>query len=59
VGALMLWLARSYRNSWIELLVLWLPATLAFAIYFSVLERTDGMALKHRENLISNLGRRH
>jgi ABC-2 type transport system permease protein len=59
VGALMLWLSRSYRNSWIELLVLWLPATLAFAIYFSVLERTDGMALKHRENLIANLGRRH
>ncbi len=58
VGALMLWLSRSYRNSWIELLILWLPAAIGFAAYIFALDRVDGMALKHRENLISNLGRR-
>jgi ABC-2 type transport system permease protein len=58
-GAAMLWLARSSGNSRIELLIFLLPAALAFATYVAVLDRTDGMALKHRENLISNLGPRH
>jgi ABC-2 type transport system permease protein len=57
-GALMLWLSRSYRNSWMELLILWLPAAIAFATYAFALDRVDGMAFKHRENLIANLGRR-
>jgi ABC-2 type transport system permease protein len=58
VGAPMLWLSRSYRNSWMELPILWLPAAVGFAAYVFALDRVDGMALKHRENLISNLGRR-
>ena len=41
-----------------ELLILWLPAGLAFALYAFVLDRVDGIALGHRENLISNLRRR-
>ncbi len=58
VGALMLWLSRAYENSWVELLVLWLPAAFAFTLYAFALDRVDGIALDHRENLISNLGRR-
>ena len=58
VGALMLWSSRTFENSWVELLVLWLPAVLAFAVYAFVLDRVDGIALGHRENLISNLHRR-
>ncbi|MGA9814871.1 MAG: hypothetical protein WBQ64_18965 [Terriglobales bacterium] len=57
-GALMLWVSRTYENSWVELLILWLPAVLAFALYAFVLDRVDGIALGHRENLISNLRRR-
>jgi ABC-2 type transport system permease protein len=59
VGALMLWLSRGYGRSWIEPLIFLLPATFALTTYIFALERVDGMALKHRENLISNLGRRH
>jgi hypothetical protein len=58
VGALMLWCSRTLENSWVELLVLWLPAAFAFTVYAFVLDRVDGIALGHRENLISNLGRR-
>ena len=58
VGALMLWLSRGSGNSWMVLLVFLLPAAVAFAAYVFALDRVDGMALKHRENLISNLGRR-
>ena len=58
VSALMLWLSRSYRNPWMELPILWLPPALGFTAYIFALDRVDGMALKHRENLISNLGRR-
>jgi ABC-2 type transport system permease protein len=58
VSALMLWLSRSYRNPWMELPILWLPAALGFTAYIFALDRVDGMALKHRENLLSNLGRR-
>ena len=58
VAALMLWLFRGYGNSWVELPVFLLPAALAFAAYAFALARVDGIALDHRENLISNLGRR-
>ena len=57
-AALMLWLFRGYGNSWVELPVFLLPAALAFAAYAFALARVDGIALDHRENLISNLGRR-
>jgi ABC-2 type transport system permease protein len=57
-GAVMLWLSRSYRNSSMELLIFLLPAASAFAAYVFALNRVDGMALQHRENLISSLGRR-
>lgn len=57
VGAVMLWLSREYGNSWIEPLIFLLPAAVAIAGYVFALDRVDGMALKHRENLISNLGR--
>ncbi len=58
VGGLMLWFSRTFENSWVELLVLWLPAVFAFSVYAFVLDRVDGIALGHRENLISNLRRR-
>jgi ABC-2 type transport system permease protein len=58
VGAVMLWIARSYGNSWRELVVFLLPATFGFAVYIFALDRVDGMALNHRENLMSSLGRR-
>src|SRR6185369_8744606 len=45
VGALMLWFSRTFENSWVELLVLWLPAVFAFAVYAFVLDRVDGIAL--------------
>jgi ABC-2 type transport system permease protein len=57
MGAIMLWLSRIYGNSWMELLIFLLPAAVAVAAYVFALDRVDGMALKHRENLISNLGR--
>ena len=41
-----------------ELPIFLLPASLAFAAYLFALDRVDGIALNHRENLISNLGRR-
>ncbi len=53
----MLWLSRGYGDSWIEPLIFLLPAAFAFAVYVFALERVDGIALRHRENLISNLGR--
>jgi hypothetical protein len=58
VGAVMLWLSPVCGNSWTELLIFLLPAALAFTTYLFALERVDGIALNHRENLISNLGRR-
>jgi ABC-2 type transport system permease protein len=58
MGALMLWFSRGYGNSWMELLIFLLPAAFAVALYVFAMERVDGMALNHRENLISNLGRR-
>jgi ABC-2 type transport system permease protein len=58
VGAVMLWFSRTFEHSWVELLVLWLPAAFAFTVYAFVLDRVDGIALGHRENLISNLRRR-
>jgi ABC-2 type transport system permease protein len=58
MGALLLWFARGYGNSWMEWLIFLLPATLGFSLYLFFLGRVDGMALNHRENLISNLGRR-
>jgi ABC-2 type transport system permease protein len=56
-GALMLWLSRHYGNSWIVVPLLLLPAVLACAAYALALNHIDGMALGHRENLISQLGR--
>lgn len=57
-GAFMLWLFRAYGNSWMVLPIFILPAVLALAAYWFALDRVDGIALDHRENLISNLGRR-
>jgi ABC-2 type transport system permease protein len=56
-GAVMLWFSRGYGDSWLEPLIFILPAVFAFAAYVFALERVDGIALRHRENLISNLGR--
>lgn len=58
MGALMLWFSRGYGDSWMELLIFFLPAAFAFAVYFFALDRVDGMALNHRGNLIASLGRR-
>ncbi len=58
VAALLFWFSRGYANSWLELVVFLLPAALACATYVFSLDRVDGMALTHRENLISSLGRR-
>ena len=56
-AGVMLWLSRGYGGSWIELLIFLLPAALAFAVYIFALEQVDKIALIHRENLITNLGR--
>jgi ABC-2 type transport system permease protein len=56
-AAIMLWLSRGYGGSWIEPLIFLLPAAFAFSIYIFALEQVDGIALGHRENLITNLGR--
>jgi ABC-2 type transport system permease protein len=56
-AALMLWLSRGYEGSWIEPLIFLLPAAFAVAVYIFALEQVDGIALGHRENLITNLGR--
>ena len=57
-SAVMLWLSRGYRKSWMELLIFLLPAAFAIVAYVFALNRVDGMALRHRENLMSSLGRR-
>jgi ABC-2 type transport system permease protein len=57
-SAVMLWLSRGYRKSWMELLIFLPPAAFAIAAYVFALNRVDGMALRHRENLMSSLGRR-
>ncbi len=57
-AALLFWFSRVYANSWLEVVIFLLPAALACAIYIFALDRVDGMALNHREDLISSLGRR-
>ena len=57
-AALLFWFSRGYANSWLEVVIFLLPAALACAIYVFALDRVDGMALNHREDLISSLGRR-
>ncbi len=57
IGALLLWLSRQYGNSWILVLIFWLPAVLAFTVYSATLKHVDKIALDHRDNLISQLGR--
>jgi len=56
-GALLLWLSRPYGNSWILILIFMLPAAFAFMAYLYSLGRIDKIALDHRDNLISQLGR--
>ncbi|MGH9501301.1 MAG: hypothetical protein ACRD20_00465 [Terriglobales bacterium] len=58
VGAVMLWLFGSHGNAWVKLPIFLLPAVFAFAVYAFALDRVDAIALNHRENFISNLGRR-
>jgi ABC-2 type transport system permease protein len=58
VAAAMLWLFRNYGNFWVELAIFLFPAGLAFAAYAFALNRMDRIALAHRENFISALGRR-
>ena len=58
VAAMMFWLSRNYGNSGWSYRSFCLPAAFAFAAYAFALDRVDGIALGHRENLISNLGRR-
>jgi ABC-2 type transport system permease protein len=56
-AALMLWLSRRYGPSWIVAPIFLLPAALACAAYAVALNHIDRIALDHRENLISQLGR--
>jgi len=56
-GALLLWLAHRYGNSWVEIPVFLLPAVFALSAYTLALNLIDQIALDHRENLISQLGR--
>jgi ABC-2 type transport system permease protein len=55
-GAIMVWLSR-HSNSWEEVLIFLLPVGFAFAAYALTLNHVDKIALDHRENLISQLGR--
>lgn len=58
VAAVMFWLFREYGDFWLELPIFLLPAAFAFAAYTFALDRVDVIALDHRENFISALGRR-
>jgi ABC-2 type transport system permease protein len=57
-SAVMFWLSSGSGNPWMDLPIFLLPAGLAFAVYVFTLDRVDSIALDHRENLISHLGRR-
>ena len=57
VGAVVLWLSRHYAGSWIIILIFSLLVGLAFTSYVFVLDYIDGIALRQRENLISQLSR--
>ena len=57
VGAIMLWLSRHYGDFGTEVLIFLLPAGFAFLTYALALNHVDKIALDHRENLISQLGR--
>jgi len=55
--AWMFWFSRHHQNSWTEILIFLIPAALAFVAYALTLNHIDKIALDHRENLISQLGR--
>jgi ABC-2 type transport system permease protein len=54
--ALILLLSRQYGKFWIVVSIFLLPALLSCLAYALALKHIDGMALHHRENLISQLG---
>jgi ABC-2 type transport system permease protein len=56
-AALMLWISGHYGDPWIVVPILSLPTLLAGTVYTLALNHLDRMALDHRENLISQLGR--
>jgi ABC-2 type transport system permease protein len=56
-GSLVISLSRHYGDSWKEIPIFLLPAGFAFMSYALALSRIDRIALDHRENLISQLGR--
>ena len=55
--ALLFWLSRHNSNSGAEILIFLLPVGFAFLAYTLTLNHVDKIALDHRENLISQLGR--
>jgi ABC-2 type transport system permease protein len=57
VGAAVLWLSRHDGNFWKEILIFLVSGAGAFAVYVFALNRLDKIALDHREDLISQLGR--
>ena len=57
VGYLVILLSRRYGDSWKEIPIFIVPSGFAFVSYALALSHLDRIALEHRENLISQLGR--
>jgi len=57
VGAIVFWLSCQYAGSWMMILIFSLSVGLAFTGYAFVLDHIDRIALRQRENLISQLSR--
>jgi ABC-2 type transport system permease protein len=57
VGWLVILLSRHYGDSWKVIPIFLLPSGFAFMSYALALRRIDRIALEHRDNLISQLGR--
>ena len=57
LGAAVFIVARLYKNLWIAVLLFLILAAISIPIYVVVLRRLDGIALKRRETLLTELCR--
>ena len=57
VGVAAFWIARHYGNFWIATLILLVLAGISVSVYWMILNRVDGLALKRRETLVAELCR--
>jgi ABC-2 type transport system permease protein len=57
LGATVFWIAHHYGNFWIATLILLALAGVSLSVYFMILNRVDGIALRRRETLVAELCR--